>query len=70
MSAFVLNNLIICAEIVDVTSGQIFSILSYSWAFVESAFMLPITLQQWTRLHEITERLNSLSADESEAVKR
>ncbi|MFT7111411.1 MAG: hypothetical protein ACI9PC_000012 [Porticoccaceae bacterium] len=67
MSAFILSNLVLCADIVDITSGQVFSILSYSWAFAESAFLLPVTLQQWTRLHEITERLNGLSVGDSGA---
>jgi hypothetical protein len=61
MSSFIVLSLVMCAHIVDITAGQIFSILTYSWAFVESAFMLPITLQQWTRLDEITGRLNDTS---------
>ncbi len=58
MTAFILGNLVICANIPDISAGKIFTVVSYSWEFVQSAFMLPLTLQQWTRLHEITERLN------------
>ncbi len=43
------------------TVGTIFSIISYSWEFVESALALPVTLQTWSRLSEITRRLNSRS---------
>lgn len=43
----------------QITAGTIFSIVSYSWEFVESAVMLPITLQSLTRLTEITARINT-----------
>lgn len=41
------------------TVGEIFSIITYSWEFVESALALPITLQSWSRLSEIMRRLNA-----------
>lgn len=41
-----------------ITSGTIFSIVSYSWEFVEAALALPVTLQGWSRLSEITKRIN------------
>ena len=58
MSGFVLTNLVGAAGVPGATAGTIFAIVSYSWEFVESAFQLPVTLQQWTRLSEITERIN------------
>ena len=42
-----------------ITVGTIFSIISYSWEFVESALALPVTLQSWSRLSEIMRRLNA-----------
>ena len=58
MFAFVLSNLWMAAAIPLITAGSIFAILSYSWEFVESSVALPMTLQQWSRLGEIRERLN------------
>ncbi len=43
------------------TPGQIFSIVSYSYEFIESAVMLPAALQSLTRISEITQRINQLS---------
>ena len=42
-----------------ISAGTIFSIVSYSWEFVEAAIVLPVTLQSLTRLSEITHRINS-----------
>ena len=39
--------------------GTSFSIISYSWEFIESALALPVTLQSWSRLSEIMRRLNA-----------
>ncbi|MGI9232595.1 MAG: ABC transporter six-transmembrane domain-containing protein [Woeseiaceae bacterium] len=58
MFAFVLTNLWLASTISAVTAGMIFAILSYSWELVESGVALPMTLQQWSRLSEIRERLN------------
>lgn len=41
------------------TVGATFSIISYTWEFIESALAAPITLQSWSRLSEIMRRLNS-----------
>ncbi|MBE0367787.1 ABC transporter six-transmembrane domain-containing protein [Pseudoalteromonas aurantia] len=41
------------------SAGVIFSIVSYSFEFVEAAIVLPMTLQSWSRLTEITNRINS-----------
>ena len=42
----------------DATTGSIFSIVNYSWTYVESSAVLPLTLQSLTRLREITYRIN------------
>ncbi|MEM7190866.1 MAG: ABC transporter six-transmembrane domain-containing protein [Pseudomonadota bacterium] len=42
----------------DATPGQIFSIVSYSYEFVQAAVALPTALQALTRLQEITARIN------------
>lgn len=56
--ALVVFNLWHAAAVLNPTTGAIFSIISYSWEFVESALALPITLQQLTRLSEIMRRIN------------
>ena len=62
MFAFVLTNLWLASTMSGITAGVIFAILSYSWELVESGVALPMTLQQWSRLSEITERLNDSSS--------
>jgi ABC-type bacteriocin/lantibiotic exporter with double-glycine peptidase domain len=52
------TNLWFAATQLSATPGQIFAIVTYSYEFIESAVMLPITLQSLTRLSEITQRLN------------
>ncbi|MCV0424775.1 MAG: DUF2147 domain-containing protein [Roseibium sp.] len=56
---FIAFNLFQGAGIPGVTAGQIFSIASYSWEYVEAALLLPVALQSWSRLSEITTRINS-----------
>ena len=41
------------------TAGNIFIIVSYTWEFIFSILVLPMTLQTYTRLMEIKSRLNS-----------
>jgi len=57
--AFIAFNLYQGSGLPGVTAGQIFSIASYSWEYVEAALLLPIALQSWSRLSEITLRINS-----------
>ena len=57
--AFIAFNLFQGSGIPGVTAGQIFSIASYSWEYVEAALLLPVALQSWSRLSEITNRINS-----------
>ena len=64
---FIAFNLYRGAGIDEVTAGQIFSIATYSWEYVEAALMLPIALQAWSRLSEISSRINAVEADVSEA---
>lgn len=54
----ILFNLWFAATNLTPTVGAIFSIISYSWEFVESALVLPATLQGWSRLSEIMQRIN------------
>lgn len=61
---FVINNLWLSIHLPDISAGRIFSIVSYSWEFAEAAIMLPITLQSWSRLSEITKRINQLNDGE------
>nr|WP_086939923.1 ABC transporter six-transmembrane domain-containing protein [Thaumasiovibrio occultus] len=56
--AAVLINLWMVGHLLEPTVGQVFSILTYSLEFVETAVMLPITLQTLSRLMEISQRLN------------
>lgn len=51
-------NLWFSATQMQASPGQIFSIVSYSLEYLQSAVLLPITLQTLTRLREITERIN------------
>ncbi|WP_170415596.1 ABC transporter six-transmembrane domain-containing protein [Ruegeria atlantica] len=41
------------------TAGQIFSVVTYSFEFVQSVVVLPMVLQSLARLSEITERINA-----------
>ncbi len=53
-------NLWYATQSLGVTAGSVFSIVTYSWDFVESALVLPMTLQSLSRLSEITGRINIL----------
>ena len=55
------TNLWFAATQLAATPGQIFSIVTYSYEFIESAVMLPLALQSLTRISEITQRINRLS---------
>ena len=57
---FILFNLWFAATHIETTVGTIFSIISYSWEFVDSALILPVTLQGWSRLSEIMVRINKV----------
>lgn len=57
----ILFNLWFATTQLTITVGTVFSIISYSWEFIESALALPVTLQSWSRLSEIMRRLNGAS---------
>lgn len=61
--AFLLFNLWLCARLPEMSVGRIFAILTYSWEFAEAAVALPMALQSWSRLSEITTRLNKAVSD-------
>jgi len=63
--AVVLFNLWYATTALLVSTGAIFAIVSYSWDFVDGALTLPMTLQDWTRLSEITRRLNAREPEET-----
>nr|WP_070960841.1 ABC transporter six-transmembrane domain-containing protein [Hyphomonas sp. Mor2] len=54
-------NLWFAATQLAATPGEIFSIVTYSYEFIESAVMLPVALQSLTRISEITQRINNLN---------
>ncbi|RYV00859.1 ABC transporter permease [Shewanella sp. OPT22] len=58
MFSFVLINLVWATDIEAMTSGSIFSVMSYSLEFMDAAIMLPMVLQTLSRLSEITQRIN------------
>lgn len=55
-------NLWFATQEIEITAGRVFSIVTYSWDFVESALVLPMTLQSFSRLSEITARINKSEA--------
>lgn len=56
---FIVFNLWFAAGTTDITVGRMVTIVLYSWEFLDSALILPTTFQGWTRLSEITSRINS-----------
>jgi hypothetical protein len=56
--AYIAVNLIIGTQLPDLTAGRVFSIATYSWEFVEAALALPLALQRWSRLSEISRRIS------------
>ena len=56
-------NLWFAATQLSATPGEIFSIVTYSFEFIEAAVLLPVTLQTLTRVSEITQRLNRLETE-------
>lgn len=57
---FIVFNLWYSVTHIKITVGTIFAIISYSWEFVESSLVLPMSLQNWSRLSEIMNRINGL----------
>ncbi|MGB0894674.1 MAG: ABC transporter six-transmembrane domain-containing protein [Parashewanella sp.] len=65
---FVLSNLVLATQLENITSGTIFSIMSYSMEFMGAAIMLPMALQSLSRLTEITQRINQPIQDGNNEV--
>ncbi len=57
--SFLVFNLWKSTSLDGVTAGMLFSIVTYSWEYIEAILIMPITLQQWSRLSEIQKRINS-----------
>ena len=55
---FILYNLQLSASLPDITAGKIFSIITYSWEYVEAAILLPTSMQTLARLSEVSDRIN------------
>jgi ABC-type bacteriocin/lantibiotic exporter with double-glycine peptidase domain len=58
ITLFICHNLWISASLESISAGMLFTIITYSWEFAEAALALPMGLQSWTRLSEISTRLN------------
>ena len=58
ISVFIVGNLWLAARLDGLTVGTIFSIVTYSWEYIGAALILPEALQGFTRLNEITARIN------------
>lgn len=57
ISLLIVINLMIAAQVTDMTTGGLFSVLSYTWEFAEVAIVLPLAYQQWIRSKEISTRI-------------
>lgn len=55
--SLIIFNLWIATSSLQITSGTIFSIVTYSWEFIDASLALPMALQNWSRLSEITQRI-------------
>lgn len=59
VTVFIISNLWQSVKLVELTAGTLFSVVAYSWEYVEALILLPMALQEWARLHEITHRINN-----------
>lgn len=64
--AFITANLWQSVNLIELTAGIIFSVVTYSWEYVEALILLPMALQEWARLREITDRINSKANNKAE----
>jgi hypothetical protein len=53
----------------SITSGTIFSIVTYSWELVDAALAFPMALQGWSRLSEIMQRINQAAPSDFAKLK-
>ncbi|MBO9452115.1 hypothetical protein J7426_17700 [Tropicibacter sp. R16_0] len=56
--AVIIINLGYAALVMAASAGTMFSIVTYSWDFVNGAVSVPMALQSWSRLSEIIARIN------------
>lgn len=56
--AVIVFNLGYAALVLAASAGTMFSIVTYSWDFVNGAVSVPMALQSWSRLSEIIARIN------------
>lgn len=56
--AVIIFNLGYAALVLAASAGTMFSIVTYSWEFVNGAVSIPMALQSWSRLSEIIARIN------------
>ena len=61
----VVFNLWYATASLTITSGTIFSIVTYSWELVYAALAFPMALQGWSRLSEIMRRINPTTLSDS-----
>jgi hypothetical protein len=66
---FVVFNLWYATANLSITSGTIFSIVTYSWELVDAALAFPMALQGWSRLSEIMQRINQAAPSEFAKLK-
>lgn len=59
--AVIISNLTFAALVLAASAGTMFSIVTYSWDFVNGAVSIPMALQSWSRLSEIIARINRAS---------
>lgn len=57
VTAFIIYNLWTGSHLDAMSAGRIFTVLSYSWDYVEAAITLPTTMLFLTRIKEITGRI-------------
>lgn len=58
VTTFIIYNLVVSASLDNATAGRLFTILSYSWDYVEAVIALPTTFLFFTRIQEITQRIS------------
>jgi len=67
IAVFMGYNLIESASLPSPKPGKIFTIISYSWEFAEAGLILPMVLQNLSRLWEISSRLNQIEQADEES---
>lgn len=63
LGLLLMANLLRAASMDAATAGSIFSVVVYTWEYIEAIILLPVVLQLCTRLKEIEDRLNKQEGD-------